>query len=322
MNHLPAVLALCLSGFGAAALAQQTAFTAIERQTNKEIILRLSVRTGLAYQIETSSDLGRWDPLSTLRGSTLNQYTDSAAPFLNGRFYRALELSGTNVLTGDHLSTAEGDAIVHPINHASFFMSWNGLAIYNDPVGGTAPYQTLPRADLILVSHNHGDHFDTATLNAVKGASAVILAPQAVYNSLPVTLKNQTVVLSNGAKTNVLGIRIEAVPSYTFTTSNHPKGVGNGYVLTLGGKRVYISGDSEDTSEMRQLAEIDVAFVCMNVPYTMSVTKAADAIRAFRPRVVYPYHYRNQDSTLADLNSLKRQMGIDLQIEIRTRKWY
>jgi L-ascorbate metabolism protein UlaG (beta-lactamase superfamily) len=193
-------------------------------------------------------------------------------------------------------------------------MSWNGRTIYNDPVGGAAPFQGLPRADLILVSHSHGDHFDVSTLNAVKGSNAVIVAPQAVFNSMSAALKSLTTVLTNGAITNIMGLTIDAVPAYN---SNHPKGSGNGYVLTIGGKRIYMSGDTGDIPEMRALQDIDVSFVCMNLPFTMSVDQASDVVRAFRPKVVYPYHYSQ-----SNVNSFKQQVGTDLGVEVRLRKWY
>jgi L-ascorbate metabolism protein UlaG (beta-lactamase superfamily) len=194
--------------------------------------------------------------------------------------------------------------------------------IYNDPVGAASMYQGIPRADLILVSHSHSDHFSISTLNAVTNANTAIVAPQTVYNGMSTTLKSRTLVLTNGTTTNVLGVGIEAVPAYNLTSANHPKGVGNGYVLTIGGRRIYLSGDTEDIPEMRALQGIDVAFVCMNVPFTMPADKAADAIRDFRPRVVYPYHYRNQDLSFPNLNAFKQQVGTDLGIEVRLRKWY
>ncbi len=194
--------------------------------------------------------------------------------------------------------------------------------IYNDPVGDAALFQGIPRADLILISHAHGDHFNNSTLGVVTNSGSVIIAPPVVYNTMPAELKNLTRVMTNGATTQVLGLTIEAVPAYNLTSSNHPKGVGNGYVLTLGGRRIYLSGDSEDIPEMRSLQNIDVAFVCMNVPFTMPVDKASSAVRDFRPRVIYPYHYRNQGGSLADLTAFKRQVGIDLGSEVRLRNWY
>jgi hypothetical protein len=246
-------------------------FTGIQRLTNGDVLLQLKAQAGFYYRIETSTSLPHWNAWFTLLSTGPNQYTDSAAPYLGGRLYRALELTGTNILTGDHLATDDGDVVIHPINHASFVMSWNGRTIYNDPVGGAAPFQGLPRADLILVSHDHSDHFDASTLNAVKGSNTVIIAPQTVFGSLSATLKSLTLVLTNGATTNILGLTIDAVPAYN---SNHPRGRGNGYVLTIGGKRIYMSGDTGDIPEMRALEAIDVAFLCMNVPFTMNVNQA------------------------------------------------
>jgi L-ascorbate metabolism protein UlaG (beta-lactamase superfamily) len=214
--------------------------------------------------------------------------------------------------------TAEGDVIIHPINHATFVMEWGSRMIYVDPVGGSSRFTGLPRADLILVTHDHSDHYDNTTLTAVKQTNTVIVAPAAVVQKLTTALKPLAVTLTNGAGLDTLDCRVDAVPAYNLTVSNHPKGVGNGYVLTLGGKRIYISGDTEDTPELRALEAIDIAFVCMNLPYTMSVTKAASAVRQFRPRVVYPYHY----SGGSDVNQFKRLVGMDLGIEVRLRKWY
>lgn len=321
-NVLGRLLWIALAAPGLVLAQELPRFTAVQRITNGEIALAFTAPRTLPYRLEVSTNILQWDPLVTLVSTGQNQYLDSAAPYLASRFYRALELSGTNNLTGDHFQTDDGEIVVHPINHASVVIGWSGGTIYSDPVGGAAPFQGLPRANLILVTHSHTDHFSAATLDAVKRTNAVIIAPPAVYSSLPAALKSLTIVLANGGRTNVLGLGVEAVPAYTITTSNHPKGLGNGYVLTIGGKRVYVSGDSEDIPEMRALQNVDVAFVCMNVPFTMSVAKAASAVRAFHPRIVFPYHYRNQDGSLGDLNSFKRQVGADLGIEVRLRKWY
>jgi L-ascorbate metabolism protein UlaG (beta-lactamase superfamily) len=133
------------------------------------------------------------------------------------------------------------------------------------------------------------------------------------------TFRNNTIVLTNGASTNVLGIHIEAVPAYN---ANHALGSGNGYVLTIGGKRLYMAGDTGNTPEMRALTNIDVAFLCMNLPFTMSVSDATNAVRAFRPKVVYPYHYRNQGGDTANAATFKQWLGTDLGVEVRLRKWY
>jgi L-ascorbate metabolism protein UlaG (beta-lactamase superfamily) len=208
-------------------------------------------------------------------------------------------------------------------------MQWNGKTIYVDPVGGIKPFADLPKPDLMLVTHIHFDHFDPATLAALipAGGQPVIVAPKTVVEKLPETLRGKTrvKVLANGEKTEVAGVAIEAVPAYNATPGKerfHPKGRDNGYVLTMGGTRVYIAGDTEDTAEMRALKGIDIAFLPMNLPYTMSVPKAADAIRQFRPRIIYPYHYRSGDGTKANLEELKRLVGEKSGMEIRSRDWY
>ena len=208
-------------------------------------------------------------------------------------------------------------------------MQWNGKTIYVDPVGGAKPFAGLPQPDLVLVTHIHFDHFDPATLEALvpAGAQPTIIAPATVAEKIPETLRGKVKVkvLASGEKTAAAGIAIEAVPAYNTTAGKekfHPKGRDNGYVLTIGGKRVYIAGDTEDTAEMRALKNIDMAFLPMNLPYTMSVAKAADAIRQFKPKIVYPYHYRSGDGTKADMEELKKLVGEQSGVEIRVREWY
>jgi L-ascorbate metabolism protein UlaG (beta-lactamase superfamily) len=232
-------------------------------------------------------------------------------------------------LSGDQIATGKGVLVIHPVRHATLLMQWNGKTIYVDPVGGAKPFAGLPKPDLILVTHIHGDHFDVPTLEAVipDGGQTDIIAPKTVAEKIPGKLRGKTKVqvLANGEKTEVDGIAIEAVPAYNTTAGKekfHPQGRDNGYVLTIGGKRVYIAGDTEDTAEMRALKDIDIAFLPMNLPYTMSVAKAADAIRAFKPKIVYPYHYRSGDGTKADMAELKRLVGAQSGVEIRSRDWY
>jgi L-ascorbate metabolism protein UlaG (beta-lactamase superfamily) len=297
-------------------------FTDVRVLTNKEVRLQLTTPTGLLYRIEASTHLLAWDPLVTLRRSATSlQYTDAAAPFLSQRFYRALQLSETNALTGDHLVTTNGDVVIRPVNHASFVMSWNGKTIYNDPVGGASAYAAFPRADLILVSHTHGDHFDVSTLQAVRKTNGVIIAPAAVYShsSMTPTLRSNTIVLAYGASTNVMDVTVQAVPGYN---GNHAFGINNAFVLTIGGKRIFMSGDTGDVPEIRALTDIDVAFLCMNTPFTMTANEATNSVRAFRPKVVYPYHYRNQSGTTTNAAYFKQILGTDLGIEVRLRTWY
>jgi L-ascorbate metabolism protein UlaG (beta-lactamase superfamily) len=304
--------------------AQQTAaqpvtrFTSIERLTNSEVQLRLNVTS--SYRINVSTNLARWEPLvSALRQST--QYVDAGALYRSNRFYTVLEATETNFLAGDHILTDDGEVIVHPVDHASFVMRWKDKMIYNDPVGANSLYSSFPKADLVLVSHSHSDHFNASSLSFVRATNGVIIAPQAVFSQLSTTLRAATIVLTNGAATNVNGVQIEAVPAYN---GNHPRGTGNGYVLTLGGKRFFMSGDTGAVAEIRALEKIDVAFLCMNIPFTMNVNEAASVARDFKPRILYPYHYRNggQPVTYADLNLLKRLIGTEHGIEVRVRQWY
>jgi L-ascorbate metabolism protein UlaG (beta-lactamase superfamily) len=297
--------------------AQEARFTGVERLTNREMRLTFSAPTGFNYRIDVSTNLTSWVSMVSFPiGAGTRLQTDSGVPFLPQCFYRAEQLTNSGLLTGDHLATTNGDAVIHPGNHAGFALSWNGHAIYVDPV--TNVFQGLPAADLILITHDHGDHLNQTTLNAVKAANARIIAPQAVYTALSPSLKSITTVLTNGMSTNLLGARVEAFPMYNLGASPyHPRYKGNGYLLTLADKRVYISGDTDNTPELLELNNIDVAFVCMRPPYSMSMSVAASAVRSFQPRVVYPYHYLGNDTAV-----FKQLVGADLGIEVRLRPWY
>lgn len=220
----------------------------------------------------------------------------------------------------DRFETSNGELMIHPVHHASFVMEWNKLAIYVDPVGGAKLFTKFPKADVILLTDIHGDHLDPKTLEDLIKPTTQIVAPAAVVKMLPDALQKQVTTLINGT-TNASGpFSIEAIAAYNTTEDRlkyHAKGRGNGYVLTLGGKRVYISGDTEETPEMRELKDIDIAFVCMNLPYTMDVEQAAKAVRAFHPKVVFPYHYRG-----SDLERFKQLLGSDSGMEVRIRDWY
>lgn len=223
-------------------------------------------------------------------------------------------------LTGDRIPTEHGAFVVHPVNHATVVLQSRDTVIYVDPVGGGRRFEGLPRPDVILVTDIHGDHLNADTLSAVAQESTRIIAPKAVVEKLPDGLSKKAVTLANGEKRTVAGIEVEAIPMYNLTPERmrfHDKGRGNGYVVTLDGKRVYFSGDTEDIPEMRALKDIDVAFVCMNLPYTMDVEHAADAVRAFRPKVVYPYHFRG-----SDVNHFKELAEKGTDVEVRLRDWY
>jgi L-ascorbate metabolism protein UlaG (beta-lactamase superfamily) len=233
----------------------------------------------------------------------------------------AAPAADTVMLDGDHVATDRGDLVIHPINHATFAMAWDGHTIYVDPVGGAGNFAGMPDPDLILLTDIHGDHLDADTLAAVVGADTQIVAPQAVIDQLPADLQAAAHMLANGDQTAMLGVGIEAIPMYNLTEERlgyHEKGRGNGYVLSMGGQRVYISGDTEDIPEMRALEDIDVAFVCFNLPYTMTEEQAASAVLDFAPRIVYPYHYQGSD--VDKFASLVAAGNPD--IEVRRGDWY
>jgi L-ascorbate metabolism protein UlaG (beta-lactamase superfamily) len=314
MIRSAAILLFCLGALLSS--AQTLTFTNTQRLTNREILLRVNAPAG-QLRIDASTNVPQWHPLLTLTSTGLNSHIDTATPYLHQRFYRAQQLLGATNVTGDWLTTTNGDVLIRPVRHASFAMTWNGLVIYNDPDSPTNLYTGLPKADLVLVSHDHGDHFDMDALNAVTNAGCRIVAPQLVYNMMTASLRALTIVLTNGASTNLLGLMIEAVPAYN---DRHARGVGNGYVVTIGGRRLYMSGDTGAQPEVRALPNIDVAFLCMNLQFTMSTTQAVSVVREMRPRVVYPYHYSGNPA--ADLNWFKQQVSNDLGIEVRLRKWY
>jgi L-ascorbate metabolism protein UlaG (beta-lactamase superfamily) len=240
---------------------------------------------------------------------------------------------GANVEKGmDESGSTRTDSItrkdslqVHPVHHSALVLEGARHVIYIDPHAGAERFASFPRPDLVLITDIHGDHLDTTTLAGLALQGVRIIAPQAVVDLLPATLKASAEVLANGARKEVAGVGVEAVPMYNMPDPNdarHPKGRGNGYVITLAGQRIYISGDTEDIPEMRALTGIDIAFVCMNLPYTMTVDQAASGVLAFKPKVVYPYHYRGQDG-LSDVARFKQLVNAgDPGIDVRLVDWY
>lgn len=223
-------------------------------------------------------------------------------------------------LAGDRIPTQRGDLIIHPINHATLALGWDKLIIYVDPVGGAKRFAELPPPDLILLTDIHGDHLNLETLQAIVKDQTKLIASSAAHAQLSPALQQKTTILTNHQTSSLAGLKVEAIPAYNLTPERlkfHAQGRGNGYVLTLADKRIYLSGDTEDIPEMKALKDIDVAFVCMNLPYTMEVTQAAAAIRAFRPKIVYPYHSRG-----SDLTKFRQLVGDDVGVEVRLRDWY
>jgi L-ascorbate metabolism protein UlaG (beta-lactamase superfamily) len=225
----------------------------------------------------------------------------------------------------DILQTSQGPLTIQPLHHATLALTWQGKTIYTDPDGGAEAFQGIAPPDLILITDIHGDHFNPATLEAIPASKAIIVAPQAVADKMPEALKAKVVVLANGQATTQLGISIKAIPMYNLpeaADAKHTKGRGNGYILTVGNKTVYLSGDTAGIPEMRSLKNIDVAFVCMNLPYTMDVPEAASAVLDFKPKIVYPYHYRGANG-LSDTDQFKKLVQEkNKSIDVRTRNWY
>ncbi|HEY3974034.1 MAG TPA: MBL fold metallo-hydrolase [Candidatus Sulfotelmatobacter sp.] len=213
-------------------------------------------------------------------------------------------------------STSAGPVKITPIYHASTLIEAGGKTIYLDPAK-PAKVSGLPKADLVIITHIHADHMDPELIKEVSKAGTEILAPPSVVATVT-TAKP----ISNGETKQWEGWTIEAVPAYNLKRGPspgqlfHPRGRDNGYVLTYGGKRFYFSADTENIPEMRALKNIDVAFVCMNLPYTMPPEEAADAVKAFHPRIVIPYHYRGSD--LAVFKKGLEGTGI----EVRLLEWY
>ncbi|WP_426059265.1 MBL fold metallo-hydrolase [Hymenobacter sp. B1770] len=225
----------------------------------------------------------------------------------------------------DRIATKKGPLTVQPITHGSVVLTWNGKTMYVDPYGGSAAYAGLAAPDVILITDIHGDHLDLKTLAGLSLSKTLLVVPPAVAELLPAAYQAQARVLRNGQRLDTLGLRVTAIPMYNLPEApdaRHPKGRGNGYVLTLGGKNVYLSGDTEDIAEMRALKGIDVAFVCMNLPYTMDLQQAAQGVLAFKPGIVYPYHYRGS-SGLSDVGAFKKTVNsANQKIDVRLRNWY
>jgi L-ascorbate metabolism protein UlaG (beta-lactamase superfamily) len=219
-------------------------------------------------------------------------------------------------VASDTLAASGGAITITPLNHATLVLAYGKFVILVDPTP-QAHYDGIPKPTHILVTDIHGDHMDPKTIAAVKTPTTPVVTPAAVAASVP-----GATVIANGETKAIDGVSIEAVPMYNLVRGPsagqlyHTKGRGNGYIVTLGGKRIYIAGDTECTPEMKALKDIDVAFVPMNLPYTMPPTEAAACVKAFAPKIVYPYHYRG--SNLQEFQDALKGSGID----VRIRDWY
>jgi len=215
----------------------------------------------------------------------------------------------------DLIETGAGGLTITFIGHGTLMFTFGGRVIHVDPVGEYADYRTLPKADLILITHEHGDHLDAKAVASLRQPSTRVVLNQAGASQVPGSL-----VMKNGETKTEEGLQIEAVPAYNLVHMRpggepfHPQGGGNGYVITFGGQRVYVAGDTENIPEMKALKNIDIAFLPVNLPYTMTPEMAADAARAFKPKILYPYHYGSTDAgKLADL------LQDSPEIEVRVR---
>jgi L-ascorbate metabolism protein UlaG (beta-lactamase superfamily) len=217
---------------------------------------------------------------------------------------------------GDRIPATGGEITITPLNHATLQIAQGSHVIDVDPVP-QANFGSLPAPTIILVTDIHPDHLDPGTVAKLKSSSTTVIAPTAAAAKLP-----GATVIANGETKTVDGVKIEAVPMYNLKRGPqagqvfHDKGRGNGYVVTLGGKRIYIAGDTECTPEMKALSNIDVAFLPMNLPYTMTPAEAAECAKAFKPKIVYPYHYRGQKTE--EFAEALKGSGID----VRLRDWY
>jgi L-ascorbate metabolism protein UlaG (beta-lactamase superfamily) len=219
-------------------------------------------------------------------------------------------------LQKDTFKTSAGDLEIVFIGHGTLMFTFGGKVIHLDPVSEYADYSKLPKADVILVTHEHRDHLDPKAIDAILTEKTRVIVAEPCGN----TLKGST-LMKNGEVKVIDGVKIEAVPAYNLVNMRsvgvpfHPKGAGNGYVLTFADKRIYVAGDSENTAEMKNLKGIDIAFLPMNLPYTMTPEMVADAAKAFKPKVLYPYHFGETDTS--ELLNLMKDVQ---EVEVRIRK--
>lgn len=216
----------------------------------------------------------------------------------------------------DTIKTSAGDLKMTFIGHGTLMFEFDGKVLHIDPWTQLADYSKMPKADIILLTHNHPDHLDLKALTQTRKEKCLVLLPENCASQV-----EGGVILKNGDEKMVGGLKIEAFPAYNIVHVRgegmpfHPKGEGNGYIITCGDKRVYVAGDTENTPEMKALEGIDIAFLPMNLPYTMTPEMAADAAKAFKPKILYPYHFGETDTSKL-LNLLKDSN----EIEVRIRK--
>jgi L-ascorbate metabolism protein UlaG (beta-lactamase superfamily) len=228
-----------------------------------------------------------------------------------------MTMNAINQFESDVIPTSTGDLKITFLGHGTLMFTFGEKIIHIDPFSQVADYAKLPKADIILITHEHGDHLDLGALAHVRTEKT-----QVVLSEVCVKEVEGGIVMHNGDVQTVDGVTIEAVPAYNLIHKRengepfHIKGVGNGYVMTFGDTRVYVAGDTENIPEMKALQDIDYAFLPMNLPYTMTPEMVADAAKAFHPRVLYPYHYQYGSTNTSKLEALLADEG---GIEVRIR---
>ncbi len=256
-------------------------------------------------------------PAAPPAGETAKETADSA-----------MRRAHTREPASDVLSTSKGDVTIAPIYHGSLTLTLAGKVTYVDPwlAQGAVDYSKMPKADYVLITDIHPDHLDPKALESIVTTSTTIVAPPAVAKELGA--RSHLVVLKNGQSAEVGPMNVLAFPMYNLVRGPsagklfHDKGRGNGYVVTIGDKRIYISGDTECTPEMKALKNIDVALVSMNLPYTMPPSEAAACVNAFKPKTLYPYHYAAPGGATSNLDELTSAVEPSAHVEVRKREWY
>ena len=214
----------------------------------------------------------------------------------------------------DIIKTSDGDLKITFIGHGTLMFAFDQQIIHVDPFSKVADYAKLPKADVILITHEHFDHLDLKALEQIRSEKTKVVLTEACSKQV----KNG-IIMKNGDVQTVNGLKIESIPAYNLVHKRdngqpfHGKGVGNGYIITFGDRRVYVAGDTENIPEMKSLREIDCAFLPMNLPYTMTPEMVADAAKAFQPKILYPYHFGNTDTSKL-LTLLQNQKGIEVRI--------
>ncbi len=223
---------------------------------------------------------------------------------------------GTMINAQDKFETSGGELTIHFVGHGSLYFQYQGKTIHIDPWSKLADYTQLPKADYILITHEHGDHLDTNAIEQIIQPETQLICAPVCKEAL--TSFTHVVYMNNGDSYEATWGLLQAVPAYNMMHMRaqgqpyHPKGTGNGYVLTFSDKKVYVAGDTENIPEMKTLENIDIAFLPMNLPYTMTPKMVADAVEMFQPKILYPYHFGDTDTH--EVEKLLRQSKTEVRI--------